>query len=192
MGSTQSFVNNPLTRWHDYCSESADSLRVTDHEAYFCGYGYVLGVGVQAVPASADMTYTLNCDPVACSPAGNYGSVTLHQLGTGVAGSATNIVEVTVNLITVMNDFAGTGAGFAINWNITGNSQLDDAASMPMTPPTIRCWRVPLTIPPNFAIKRRHGDQQHLQGVAPLATIGMYAIEYSAANRWPGQLTTTI
>jgi len=33
--------------------------------------------------------------------------------------------EVTVNLIPVMENFAGTGAGFAVNWNISGNPSLD-------------------------------------------------------------------
>jgi len=88
-----------------------------------------MGAAMQAVPAAADVSYTLNCSPggssFTCPSGANYGSVTLHQLGTGVSGSSTNIVEVTVNLIPVMENFAGTGAGFAVNWNISGNPSLD-------------------------------------------------------------------
>jgi hypothetical protein len=85
----------------------------------------LLGLGATALPASADITYVLNCGGTPCpANSNNYGTVTLHQLGTGVAGSSSNIVEVTVNLITAGNNFAGTGAGYAINWNITGNPSL--------------------------------------------------------------------
>jgi len=143
----------------------------------FAALAVFLGVGVQAVPASADMTYTLNCDSVACSPAGNYGSVTLHQLGTGVAGSATNIVEVTVNLISVMNDFAGTGAGFAINWNITGNPNLTtnidahDAANDPL--PSGVTYD-----PTHFAIKDGTATNNNYKA-SPFGDNWMYAIEYT-------------
>ncbi|HYS45445.1 MAG TPA: PEP-CTERM sorting domain-containing protein [Rhizomicrobium sp.] len=82
-----------------------------------------LGLAVQAVPASADMVYTLTCDTVACSSPTNYGTVTLHQLGSGTVADPYT-VEVTVNLAVAGNHFAGSGAGYAINWNITGNPDL--------------------------------------------------------------------
>jgi hypothetical protein len=67
-----------------------------------------------AAPASADIVYTLNCNTVACASPTNYGTVTLKQVGSSV--------EVLVAL--APNTFAGTGAGYAINWNITGNPSL--------------------------------------------------------------------
>jgi len=76
-----------------------------------------LGLAAQAAPASADMVYTLTCDTVACGSPTNYGTVTLKQIGSSV--------EVTVAL--APNTFAGTGAGYAINWNITGNPNLTTA-----------------------------------------------------------------
>lgn len=136
-----------------------------------------LGAAVQAVPASADSVYTLNCDSVACSSPGNYGSVTLHQLGTGVAGDASNVVEVTVNLINVMNDFAGTGAGFAINWNITGNPNLTthvdahDAANDPL--PSGATYD-----PTNFAIQDSTAKNNTYKA-SPFGDNWMYAIEYT-------------
>jgi hypothetical protein len=83
-----------------------------------------LGLAIQAVPASADIVYTLACNSVACGSPTNYGTVTLHQLGSGIAGDASNHVEVTVDLLTAGNHFAGSGAGYAITWNITGNPDL--------------------------------------------------------------------
>ncbi|HKQ10186.1 MAG TPA: PEP-CTERM sorting domain-containing protein [Rhizomicrobium sp.] len=77
-----------------------------------------LGLAAMAVPASADVVYTLNCSTVACGTTGNYGTVTLTQLGSGSGQH----VQVTVLL--APNEFAGTGAGFAINWNVTGNPSL--------------------------------------------------------------------
>src|SRR5882757_3596299 len=84
----------------------------------------VLGLAATAVPASADIVYTLACSTTSCPSPGSYGTITLHQIGTGVVGSSSNIVEVTVNLATAGNNFAGTGAGYAINWNITNNPSL--------------------------------------------------------------------
>jgi len=45
----------------------------------------VLGLAIQAVPASAAVQYTLNCTTVACTGAGsgNYGTVKLTDLGSG-------------------------------------------------------------------------------------------------------------
>ena len=42
-----------------------------------------MGAAMQAVPAAADVSYTLNCSPggssFTCPSGANYGSVTLHQ-----------------------------------------------------------------------------------------------------------------
>jgi hypothetical protein len=79
-----------------------------------------LGLAAMAVPASADAVYTLGCNSVACGSPSNYGTVTLKQLGSG----SSSHVEVTVNLKVAGNNFAGTGAGYAISWNVTGNPDL--------------------------------------------------------------------
>jgi hypothetical protein len=83
-----------------------------------------LGLAAQAAPASAGTVYTLNCNSVACGSPTNYGTVTLNQLGDGTVAHPYT-VEVIVAL--APNTFAGTGAGFAINWNITGNPDLTTA-----------------------------------------------------------------
>lgn len=80
-----------------------------------------LGLASTAVPASAALVFTLNCDKNGC--ANNYGTVTLNQVGAGTVANPYH-VEVEVNLIAANNHFAGTGAGYAINWNITGNPSL--------------------------------------------------------------------
>ena len=78
-----------------------------------------LGLAATALPASADVTYTLNCGANPCSTTGNYGSVTLHQ-------TSASTVTVTVDLTTAATTetFAGTGAGYAITWNITSDPTL--------------------------------------------------------------------
>jgi len=72
------------------------------------------GLAVTAsLPASANIaTYTLSCNTVACGSPTTYGTVKLDDNG----GSGT--VTVTVSL--APNTFAGTGAGYALNWNIAG------------------------------------------------------------------------
>jgi hypothetical protein len=84
-----------------------------------------LGLAAQAAPASANMvTYTLNCDSVACGSPTNYGTVTLDDM------SNSGTVRVTVAL--APNTFAGTGAGYAINWNILGTA-LDSSPALTTT-----------------------------------------------------------
>lgn len=135
-----------------------------------------LGAAVQAVPAAADVTYTLNCSDISCSPSGNYGSVTLHQLGSG----STSSVEVTVNLVTVMNNFAGTGAGFAVNWNIAGNPSLTthidahDAANDPLPPQTIYDTT-------HFAIQD-NTQSGFTYKASPFGSDWMYAIDYTVSG----------
>ena len=75
-----------------------------------------VGLAATAVPASADLQYTLNCKVSPCSGAAannNFGTVTLHQ-------TASNKVTVTVQLVVGQDKFAGTGAGYAINWDLAG------------------------------------------------------------------------
>jgi len=77
-----------------------------------------LGLAVQAVPASADMVYSINQNGSAFSP-GTFGSISLHEVGSG----STAYVTVTVTL-TGGYTFANSGSGYAILWNIQGNPSL--------------------------------------------------------------------
>lgn len=81
-----------------------------------------LGVAATAVPASADLQFTLNLGGGIAPTPGNYGTVTLHQLGAGTIANPYH-VQVTVQLA-AGERFAGTGAGYPIAWNITGNPNL--------------------------------------------------------------------
>jgi hypothetical protein len=76
-------------------------------------------LAVTVLPASADVTYTLGCAADPCTTVANYGSVTLHQ-------TSSTTVTVTVDLTTASatETFAGTGAGYAIAWNVTGDPTL--------------------------------------------------------------------
>lgn len=75
-----------------------------------------------SLPASANIaTYTLSCNTVACGSPTTYGTVSLNDNG----GSGT--VTVTVSL--APNTFAGTGAGYALNWNISGAPALTTTLS---------------------------------------------------------------
>jgi len=78
---------------------------------FLLGLAMFAGIAGLAAPASANIvTYTLNCDSVACGSPTTYGTVSLND------GVTAGHVVVTVSL--APNTFAGTGAGFAINWNI--------------------------------------------------------------------------
>lgn len=79
----------------------------------------VLGLAATAAPASANLQYTLNCSANPCSTSGNYGTVTLHQVGTGASAYVTVAVKLAPNEV-----FASTGAGYPIAWNIAGNPTL--------------------------------------------------------------------
>lgn len=79
-----------------------------------------LGLVLQAVPASAGLTYTLNCSVNPCtgsSATNNYGSV---DLKTGVMAGH---VTVTVTLA-AGETFANLSSGYAILWDISGSPGL--------------------------------------------------------------------
>jgi PEP-CTERM motif len=67
-----------------------------------------------AAPASADLVYTL--DQSAAFSGTNFGTVRLHQVNS-------TTVKVTVTL-TSGEFFAGTGAGYALTWDITGDPHI--------------------------------------------------------------------
>jgi len=88
-----------------------------------------LGLTAAAVPASADITYQLNCVSDPCTTTGNFGSINLHQNGSGTVLDP-YYVTVTVDLTTASSaeKFAGTGAGYAVTWNIAGNPTLSSVS----------------------------------------------------------------
>lgn len=79
-----------------------------------------LGLALQAVPASAGLTYTLNCSVNPCTGANatnNYGTVQL------LPGASSGHVSVTVTLAT-NETFANLSSGYAILWDISGSPNL--------------------------------------------------------------------
>src|SRR6266404_1234482 len=91
--------------------------------------GACLGLAATAVPASANLQYTLNNDSNngAILPGHNFGTVTLHQVNS-------TTVQVTVSVSNEGVGFANTGAGYAISWDITGNPSLTSVTIDPLTP----------------------------------------------------------
>ena len=79
----------------------------------------ILALALSASPAAADALYTLNQGGSLGPTPGTYGTVNLHQVGSGSSA----YVTVTVTLA-AGSKFVGTGAGYAITWNITGNPAL--------------------------------------------------------------------
>lgn len=134
-----------------------------------------LGLAAMAVPASADVVYTLNCSSVACGTTGNYGTVTLAQLGSG----STQHVQVTVLLSP--NEFAGTGAGFAINWGVTGNPSLTTAITCVFNAVTCPTGTVntagQVYDPSHFAVMDSTASGNTYKA-SPFGSNWMYAIEY--------------
>lgn len=129
----------------------------------------LLGLAATAVPASADMQYTLNCSTAPCTVSGNYGTVTLHQ----DAGNTTT-VRVTVQLATG-NTFASTGSGYAIAWDIAGD-------------PSLTSVDVNSTLTPNsdnFDVKSFASGGNYKAAPFTQGTNGNgfnYAIEYTGPN----------
>ncbi|MEO8300675.1 MAG: PEP-CTERM sorting domain-containing protein [Rhizomicrobium sp.] len=79
-----------------------------------------LGLAATSVPAMADLQYTLNCrvDCTGSNGTGNYGTVTLKQLGTGTVPDPYH-VQVTVKL--AANEvFLTTGGHSGFTWNLLG------------------------------------------------------------------------
>jgi MYXO-CTERM domain-containing protein len=78
-----------------------------------------LGLALQAAPASASLTYTLNCTVNPCTGSNatnNYGTV---DLKTGASG------HVTVTVILAANErFADLSSGYAVLWDISGSPNL--------------------------------------------------------------------
>lgn len=80
-----------------------------------------LGLASTAVPASADIQWTLNCSDTPCTGSNatnNFGTVVAKQIGTGSAA----YVEVTITLAstaTTKNLFLATGSHTGIDWNMS-------------------------------------------------------------------------
>jgi hypothetical protein len=132
-----------------------------------------LGAAVQAVPAAADVTYTLDCNSVACGTQTNYGSVTLHPFGSGTGAG----VHVTVDLTTASatETFVGTGAGYAVNWNISGNPNLSVTNITPATGCPLNCY---FQLQDNAAGGTTNGKPNFSYKASPFGSNWMYAIDY--------------
>ncbi len=81
-----------------------------------------LGLAATAVPASADVTYTLNNGGSILPTPGSYGTVNVTQ-------TAANILEVKIDLLSTER-FVSTGSGTnghaGINWSLTGSPTISD------------------------------------------------------------------
>jgi len=94
----------------------------------------LLGLAVQAVPASADMVYTLNCNGAPCTggAAGhNYGTVTLQTVS---STKVRVIVDLAAPGAAANEKFASSAAGYAIAWDITGDPALTNVTINSATP----------------------------------------------------------
>ena len=96
-------------------------------------FGFVLavllGLAVQAVPASADLVYTLDVDSD-FSTGHDFGTVTLHQ---ALGNTTTVTVTVQLNTSIAGMGFANSSAGYAIAWDLNGGVP-DLIAINPATP----------------------------------------------------------
>ena len=83
------------------------------------------GLAVQAVPASADLVYTLNCNAAPCNVSGNYGTVTLSTISSSTVRVA---VDLAATGAVPGETFANSSAGYAITWDITGDPSLNSVS----------------------------------------------------------------
>jgi hypothetical protein len=135
----------------------------------------MLGLAVSVAPASADVVYTLAKGGSAFPTPGNYGTITLHQVGTGTSA----YVQVTVQLKNGAH-FQGGGAGYAIAWNLKNNPTLHDVNSSKKGV-TIETANTPNSS--NFAVQNYTSGQQYK--AAPFTssyTNFMYAIDYTKSG----------
>jgi len=136
----------------------------------------VLGLAATVVPASADIaTYTLNCDSVACGSPTTYGTVKLDDH----SGSGT----VTVTMTLSPNTFAGTGAGYAITWNVL-RDPLHPALTTTLSPtniPNPSDPSHPLYNKNDFAVMD-HTDGSTTYSASPFGGGWEYAIDYSVSG----------
>lgn len=135
-----------------------------------------LGLAATAVPASADLQYTLNCGSAPCTVTGNYGTVTLHQ-------DALNTTKVTVTVqLAAGEHFANTGAGYAIAWDIT------TPTSSPNADPSLTSVVINSALTPNsgnFAVQSFASGKSYK--ASPFTSGGNgdkfnYAIDYTGPN----------
>src|SRR3954465_15799400 len=143
-----------------------------------------LGLASTAVPASAALVFTLNCDKNGCSNAKNFGKVTLVQKGSGTAADPYH-VRVDVNLISANNHFAGTGAGYAINWNVTGDPSLTTTkiatpANSAHPPVAGQIYNTA-----HFDIQNSTVSGKHYKA-SPFGDSWMYAIDYNQSGGGTG------
>jgi hypothetical protein len=146
-----------------------------------------LGLAAMAVPASAAMTYTLNNGGSLAATPGNYGSVTLTNFGTG----ANAYVRVDVELKPGSN-FVGTGAGYAITWNILGNPALEVTGdSAP------GAFNTATPLPNKFVLQDKGTHSYDALGgktfsASPFHNIGEYAIKHDVSGNSGTPVTSLI
>ena len=127
------------------------------------------GLAAMAVPASADVVYTLNTDSD-FSTGNNFGTVTLHQ---DVGNTTTVVVTVQLNTSIQGIGFAKTGAGFAIAWDLKGGAPDTIAVDTTNTPHANK-----------FAVQKTGGNYLGDYKAAPFTsgnTVSgfQYAIDYT-------------
>jgi hypothetical protein len=133
----------------------------------------LMGLAVSGAPASADVVYTLSKGGSAFPTPGNYGTVTLHQVGSGTTAH----VQVTVQLANGAH-FQGGGAGYAIVWNLKNNPSLQNGMNAGVK---VNTASTPNS--GNFAVQN-YTTGQHYKA-APFTssyTDFMYAIDYTKSG----------
>jgi len=137
----------------------------------------LMGLAMSGVPASADVVYTLAKGGSAFPSPGNYGTVTLHQVGSGTSA----YVRVTVQLANGAH-FQGGGAGYAIVWSLKNNPTLHDPSAT-VDAVNIETGTGKTPNPGNFAVQNYTSGQHYT--AAPF-TSGysdfMYAIDYTKSG----------
>ena len=146
-----------------------------------------LGLATTAVPASAAMVYTLNLGGSLAPTPGDYGSVTLTNYGSG----ANAYVQVDVELKPGSN-FPGTGAGYAITWNITGNPALQVAGDNGASG-----FNNGLALPTNFVLQGQGVHSYDALGgktftASPFGDVGEYAIYHNVHGNSGTAVTSLI
>jgi hypothetical protein len=149
----------------------------------------LVGLAAMAVPASAAVVYTLDDGGSIGPNHSNYGTVTLTNYGTG----ASAYVQVDVELKTGTNSsFVGTGAGYAITWNILGNPVVEVAGANGASG-----FNSSLALPNTFVLQDQGAQSYDATSgqtfsASPFHNIGEYAIDRTTAGNSGPKVTSLI
>ena len=149
----------------------------------------LLGLAATSVPASAAMTYTLNKGGSLAPTPGDYGSVTLTNYGTG-AGA---YVQVDVEL-KPGSSFVGTGAGYAITWNILGTPSPALEVTGDSAP---GAFNTATALPDTFVLQGQGTHSYDALGgqtfsPSPFGNVGDYAIDRTTSGNSGPEVTSLI